>query len=199
MIDVANLDFDYPERPLLRKVNFSVNPGQLLHLRGANGTGKTTLLKLIAGLLQPSNGEVCYQSVSIVKDRASFQRNLCYIGHKSGISQLLTVKENCELSLRKDHEVDLSSILQKFSLADFADVTCSSLSAGQRRRVGLLRLLFTEASLWLLDEPLNALDQEGIYALMHCIEEHLAQRGIVILTSHQALTLPSNIYLEYNL
>jgi heme exporter protein A len=199
MIEVINLDFDYPERSLLRAINFSLKPGQLLHLRGANGAGKTTLLKVLAGLLQPTAGDIRFQGLSISADLSFYQRHLCYVGHKTGVSQLLTVRENCELSLRKERNVDLKNLLQQFSLHEFADVPCSHISAGQRRRVGLLRLFITDASLWLLDEPLNALDQEGITALIDSIKKHLAQQGQVILTSHQALPLQGVNYLEYNL
>jgi heme exporter protein A len=199
MIEVSNLDFEYPERPLLRKVNFTLEPGELLHLRGINGAGKTTLLKLLAGLLEPTRGEIRFNGTSIHRNRAAYQQNLCYIGHKIGISQLLTVQENCELALRQEREILGSEVLERFALQGLEEVPCSQLSAGQRRRVGLLRLLLTNASLWLLDEPLNALDEQGVYSLMNVIEAHLAQKGMVILTSHQKLPFTGDNYQEYKL
>lgn len=198
MLEVNNVSFDYADKPLLHNVQFSVPAGHLLHLRGNNGTGKTTLLKLLSGMLRPLSGDICYQGQSIWQDLAVYQDAICYVGHKAGISQLLTVRENCRFALRHNpHQLSLEALLQRFALSGLEDVLCGVLSAGQRRRVGLLRLLMSDASLWLLDEPLVALDHDAVGLLMNCFSEHLNKGGQIILTSHQTIPLLNNHCLEY--
>lgn len=199
MLDVRAISFDYQDKPLLEQVNFSLAPGKLLHLRGANGSGKTTLFKLLAGLLQPNEGKIFYEAEPIQRDLVSYQRKLCYVGHKTGVNPLLTVKENCYFDLHWERRVlTLDHLLEGFGLQAFADEPCYLLSAGQRRRLGLLRVMMTDASLWLLDEPLVALDARAIQTLMICLENHLELGGQVILTSHQSLPFRQP-YQEYSL
>lgn len=198
MIELINLDFDYADTPLLNGVSFTLNTGCLLHLRGKNGAGKTTLLKLLAGLLHPTHGEIRYQGHSIAINRTAYQQNICYVGHKPGVSQLLTVRENCSFELQRSPDlVSFDALLERLSLLDYSDVPCNLLSAGLLRRVGLLRLLMSNASLWLLDEPLVALDQDALDMVMIFIKEHLKRGGQVILTSHQRLPLSGENCLEY--
>ena len=200
MLNVNSLLFDYPDITLLKDITFRVDVGCLLHLRGSNGSGKTTLLKLLAGLLKPIEGFICYGGRSIYDDLSSYKRNICYVGHKTGASQLLTVRENCQFDLQRDrHGLSFSELIRSFSLDGLEDVECSLLSVGQRRRVGLLRLLMSDASLWLLDEPLVALDKQTIVSLTKFIQLHLARGGQVVLTSHQNLPLRRENYVEYHL
>jgi heme exporter protein A len=197
MLDLSALSFDYHDKPLLTEVQFSLAAGQLMHLRGANGAGKTTLLKLLAGLLQPIEGEIRYDGEDINKNLGAYQRKLCYVGHKSGINPLLTVRENCYFDLHWGRRLlTFDYLIEGFGLQDLSDEPCYLLSAGQRRRVGLLRIAMTDASLWLLDEPLIALDADAIETLMTCLENHIEQGGQVILTSHQNLPLRQTC-LEY--
>lgn len=200
MLEVINLDFDYPDKRLLQGVQFTVNTGYLLHLRGNNGTGKTTLLKLLAGMLRSTQGEIYYRGHLITKNLASYQQQICYVGHKTGISQLLTVRENCRFELHRDRcLLPFDELIRAFSLQGLEDVVCGMLSVGQRRRVGLLRLLMTDASLWLLDEPLVALDKDAIAIFMTVLNKHLSQGGQAVLTSHQPLPIRQENYQEYNL
>ena len=200
MLAVKNLDFDYPDKVLLSGIQLSVETGCLLHLRGGNGTGKTTLLKLLAGLLIPLRGEVLYRGLSITDDVAAYQRNICYVGHKTGVSQLLTTRENCRFELHRSRCVlPFDELMTSFSLQGLEDVACGLLSVGQRRRVGLLRLLMSDAPLWLLDEPLVALDKDAIAILITSLDMHLASGGQVVLTSHQDLPLKQDNYQEYSL
>lgn len=205
MLDVINLAFDYQDQPLLNKVAFHVPVGGLLHLRGRNGAGKTTLLKLIAGLFYPHQGEVQFLGQNITKDRPAYQRQMCFVGHKAGINPNLTLRENCYFDLhyapatvnindRFDKIEELASI---FKLEHHLDVSCGLLSSGQRRQAGLLRLWFSDAKLWLLDEPLVALDKHAITQVMDKIATHRKQGGGVLLTSHQQLPLNSSDYEEY--
>ena len=198
MLEVNHLDFDYPDKRLLQHIEFKVNVGTLLHLSGGNGAGKTTLLKLLAGLLRPSDGEIRYRAQSIWNDIAAYQQHICYVGHKTGVSQFLTVRENCRFELRRDSAlISFDALIQTFALQGLEDVVCGLLSVGQRRRVALLRLLMSDASLWLLDEPLVGLDKDAIAILMTILKQHLEKDGQVILTSHQRLPLRQEDYQEY--
>lgn len=198
MLDVIDMSFDYPDKSLLHHVQFSLGAGKLLHLRGHNGAGKTTLLKLLAGMLRPTQGEVRYQGRSITDNLSEYQQSICYVGHKAGVSQVLTVKENCQFDLQRGkHSIPFEALINRFSLTGLEDLPCGLLSAGQRRRVGLLRILISNASLWLLDEPLVALDHDAVAILMTCFMEHLDKGGQIVLTSHQALPLQNSICQDY--
>jgi len=198
MLTVSDLNFDYSDRRLLHGINFSLAKGELLHLRGKNGSGKTTLLKLLTGLLRPCQGEIVFAGHSIYEDIATYQRNICYVGHKSGVSQLLTVRENCRFELSASTSIcAFDELIRSFFLDGMEDMPCGLLSMGQRRRVGLLRILLSNASLWVLDEPLVGLDEPTLNVLMDCLTQHLVQGGQVVLTSHQALPEPLPHYREY--
>ena len=200
MLEVADLYFEYPDKQILQGVQFSVNRGTLLHLRGENGAGKTTLLKLISGMLQPEQGDIYYDGCSIWDDIAHYQQTLCYVGHKSGISQLLTVRENCRFELPGNQSaIPFAEIMALCGLEGLEDVLCGLLSVGQRRRVGLMRLFMSGALLWLLDEPLVALDNKAIDILIKALDMHLARGGLVVLTSHQMIPLKHDSYQEYHL
>ena len=198
MLDVKHLNFDYPDKPLLNNVQFTLPAGQLLHLRGHNGAGKTTLLKLLAGLLYPTEGEIHYKGHVITDNRAEYQQSICYVGHKAGVSHVLTVRENCQFELQRGkHSMPFDALIERFALNGLEDMPCGLLSVGQRRRVALLRILMTNASLWLLDEPLVALDQDAVTVLMDCFNDHLNQGGAIILTSHQSLPIQNRACQEY--
>ncbi len=198
MLDVINLSFDYQEQPLLNNVAFHLPVGGLLHLQGANGAGKTTLLKLIAGLYRPLEGEIHFSQKNIYQDLAQYQREICFVGHKAGINPSLTLRENClfDLHYKQQPVEDLAAI---FKLEAHLDYPCALLSAGQRRQAGLLRLWMTNAKLWLLDEPLVALDERALDIIMNKIEAHRKQGGAVLLTSHQKLPLDPVDYQEHRL
>lgn len=188
MLDVCGLTFNYQYQPVLKDLRFKLETGRLLHLRGDNGSGKTTLLRLLAALMHPAGGDIYFNGQSIYKNISDYQHQLCYVGHQSGLSPLLTVRENCLFDLHWPRSKEsLDDLLIRFDLQRFADSQCAYLSAGQRRRVGLLRLAMTDALLWLLDEPLVALDQHALDTLTQLIRIQLQRGGMVILTSHQAL------------
>ncbi len=188
MFDVAGLSFDYSDDYVFHDVNFSLEPGCLLHVRGKNGAGKTTLLKLLAGLLHPTDGEIRFRGDSIWDNITDYQRLICYVGHKSGVSQALTVREQVYFDLKQTSDSpDFDVLIKRFALEGLDDTLCGLLSAGQRRRVGLLRTVMSNALVWFLDEPLVALDDDAVTILMSCISEHLEKGGQIILTSHQPL------------
>lgn len=188
MLKVSGLSFDYEDVPLLNQVSFTVKPGQLLHLRGKNGVGKTTLLKLLAGLLQANAGQILFGGQLIQGALAAYQQNLCYLGHKPGLSGLLTIRENYRFGLYAQDKMDhFENYLHQFDLITIAEKPCNQLSLGQRRRASLLRLMMSDAQLWLLDEPFTSLDTEAVAMVMQKISQHLKGQGMVIMTSHQDL------------
>lgn len=178
MLDVRDLQFDYGDKPLLQNVNFELEAGAVLHLKGANGAGKTTLLKLLAGLLYPTEGEIQYKN----------KKSICYMGHKAGVNTHLTPREHTRFDLEsKLSDALIDDMLVRLRLHDLQDTPCGLLSAGQRHRVGLLRLLSADALLWLLDEPLVALDQASMNILGDILLAHVDAGGAVVFTSHQPL------------
>lgn len=197
MLQLFKLAFDYQDLSLLNNVNFSLDAGDLLHVQGANGAGKTTLLKLLAGLYHPTEGSIIYQGQAIHNNLAQYQRDLCYVGHKTGISPFLTIKENCYFDMHYQQQTDVTALVSHFKLTTYLDIPCGMLSAGQRRQVGLLRLWCSKAKIWLLDEPFVALDESSLTILMNKIQAHREQGGIVILTSHQNLPLEKEFYKRY--
>ncbi len=186
VLEVCDLGFDYPDKSLLRQVRFVVTPGTLLHVQGDNGVGKTTLLKLLAGLLSPSTGDLRYAGTSIYNDLNLYQKQICYVGHRTGVSQRLTVREYCQFDL--NGVVRYEERLCSLGLNGLENVLCGLLSQGQRRRVGLLRLGVTEAPLWLLDEPFAGLDKDSTGLLMSQIKTHCSIGGQVVVTSHHPLS-----------
>ncbi|WP_133130803.1 cytochrome c biogenesis heme-transporting ATPase CcmA [Legionella yabuuchiae] len=199
MLEVHNLDFDYPDKSVLKNIQLSTGAGTLLHLRGENGSGKSTLLKILAGLLVPDHGQVLFYGKNIYEDRPTYQQQLCYVGHKPGISPWLTVAEHCRFDLycsSLDKPL-IDEVIANVGLQGMENRLCGLLSAGQRRRVGLLKLHCSEHPLWLLDEPLVSLDQTAIAMLTDCMARHLNRGGAIIMTSHQAITLSDIPYEEY--
>ena len=200
MLDVIELDFDYQEQPLLKKVSFHLSSAGLLHLRGANGAGKTTLIKLIAGLYQPLQGEIRFTGHNIANHLVAYQRQICFVGHKTGINPYLSLRENCAFDVHyRDTDINIEELVSIFKLESHLDSPCGLLSAGQRRQVGLLRLWMSDAKLWLLDEPLVALDDTALSIIMDKMEQHRKQGGAILLTSHQNLPIGSADYQEYHL
>lgn len=198
MLAVANLSFNYHDKPLLKSIQFNLPTGKLLHLRGNNGSGKTTLLQLLAGLRYPQEGEIRYNGHLISDDLQNYQRQLCFVGHKLGFNPNLTIRENCFFDCDEGPKnASLEDLLLKFNLQGLDNLLFYALSAGQKRRAGLLRLALSQANIWLLDEPLVTLDKDTIVQLMSLLKNHLLQGGQIILTSHQALPLDGVDCLEY--
>jgi heme exporter protein A len=178
------------QRRLFQHVSFVVNPGELLWVQGANGSGKTSLLRLLCGLMRPEAGRVSWCGHEVGKVREQFHADLLYFGHAAAIKDDLTALENLRFSLvqagvRAD-PISARTALGEFGLGQRIDVMARALSQGQRRRVGLARLALARAKpLWILDEPLTALDREAAELVRGHLEEHLRRGGSIVLTSHQ--------------
>lgn len=189
MLEVKNLTAIRGERILFESLSFKINVGELVQIEGRNGTGKTTLLRILAGLGESECGEVFWRQSKIQSDRESYHHDLLFLGHQTGIKRELTPLENLHFYLavhqQKLEESALFQALAKVGLAGREDVPVLQLSAGQQRRVALARLWLSKKMLWILDEPLTAIDKQGVKTLEALFINHTQQGGIVILTTHQ--------------
>ena len=179
------------DRCLFADLNFSLNSGQIMQLAGPNGAGKTSLLRIIAGFSVPDEGAVLFQEQPISKYYEEYARELLFIGHKTGVNTQLSAVENVRHWLQINgyiNEPDLYPILAQLGLVGLEDVPVRMLSAGQQRRVALVRLWLSDAKLWVLDEPFTALDKSGVAFLQQRFTEHLQAGGAILLTTHQDLT-----------
>lgn len=209
LIHAENLSLIRGQRLLFQRLTFTLQRGQAIHLSGGNGSGKTSLFKVLLGLLSADSGTLQVLGKSVADVERDDYRQLLYLGHQTAIKHELTVLENLRLnSLLFDEvkatEAQLKHALSAVGLAGFHEQLVGKLSAGQKRRVMLARLWLTvsesktEKALWLLDEPLAALDVEMIGRLQGLIDQHLSLGGAVIFTSHQSLSLsnsPQSLYL----
>jgi heme exporter protein A len=177
------------ERRLFSGVSFEMRAGELLHIVGPNGCGKTSLLRVLCGLTLPETGEVYWRSKKLHRNRADFHASTCYLGHRESLKADLTAEENLvfQLGLRAWlSREQIHAALDNVGLTKQRDVPARSLSAGQKRRVSLARALASGASLWVLDEPYTNLDIAGRELVDRMMSEHLARDGLVLLVAHQA-------------
>jgi len=183
------------ERTLFTDLDLQVSAGEWLHIRGENGIGKTSLLRLLAGLTAPAAGSISWNDQSIVADASEYHRNLLFLGHRDSLKEDLTAFENLSIVTALDgvtvSEDEILFALHRFGLRGREDLPVNCLSAGQKRRVLLARLLLRKAKLWILDEPFNALDVRAVEMLSELIGEHIAAGGMAIMTSHQEIPMPN--------
>ncbi len=189
MLEIVDLECVRGDHLLFTGLNFSVNKGELLHVKGANGSGKTSLLRMVCGLAQPESGSINWTGTKISKLGEEFRAELTYIGHLNGVKDELTVLENLNISTMlsgvSHSEAALVDALEKMGLGERIDLPAKVLSQGQRRRVALARLLLSKTGLWVLDEPYTALDIAVIGVLQQVIAQHLQRGGMALLTTHQ--------------
>lgn len=184
MLICENLCCERDELRIFSGLGVCLSKGALLLVRGANGCGKTSLLKILAGLLPCAEGEVQWQGRPTHGD-AQFLGELTYIGHRGGVKAECTVEENIRF-WAEAHQTDMliPAALRYFDLEDKRDVPCWQLSAGMQRKVALTRLIVAPTSLWLLDEPTNFLDDASVKLVSTLIEARIAQDGIVVVATH---------------
>lgn len=196
MLEVSNLHLWRGDRHLLRGVNFTLFGGQVLQLLWPNGTGKTSLLRCIAGFLHAEEGRLQWQGKPVAADRDEFHWDLAYLGHETALKGDLTAFENLHYSCALREPVDaarLRASLDRVGLAGIdPDQPVRSFSAGQQRRVALARLSLWGARLWLLDEPASNLDAAGQKLIVDLLQGHIQAGGMAILATHQAIELPGS-------
>jgi heme exporter protein A len=186
----ANLACRRGERLLFSALNFTLAPGQALMLRGPNGSGKSSLLRLLAGLLPASEGSLTWRGRDAAKDRAGYRADLAYLGHLDALKPQLLLRENLQFwADLVGATVPVENALAKVGLGPCADFPAQHLSAGQRRRFGLARLLLKPVPIWLLDEPSTALDSGGQRLVLDLIARHQAAGGIAVISSHDDLAV----------
>ena len=195
MLEIEGLSVEREERFLFSGLSVKLSSGEALHIVGKNGAGKTTLLRAVCGLTSSAAGTIkwCDQDVTVFREE--FCSNLLYLGHKNANKTELNCRENLKLALGVQSVLDdeISDALHEAGLGLLSHLPARFLSQGQQRRLSLARLLLTKAKLWVLDEPYVALDYKAIEWLDFQLERHLKNQGMLMLTSHQALTLSSDV------
>ena len=177
------------ERLVFAGLDFALPPGGALVLTGPNGSGKSSLLRLMAGLTRPEAGTLAWNGAPIAEDPAAHRARLHFIGHLDALKPVLSIAETLRFWAGMRGGADVAAGLARFRLTALADWPCRLLSAGQRRRLALARLVASPAPLWLLDEPANGLDAEALANLLAAVEAHRAADGAVVLSTHTKLAI----------
>jgi heme exporter protein A len=180
------------DRHVLKGVSLRLGPGELLHIAGPNGAGKSTLLRVICGLLRPEQGAVSWAGIAIADNPAAYHAALAYASHEPALKADLTALENLRFAVglkRRVADAQLQAALFEAGVAACAELPARVLSAGQRRRVALARVLAVQAALWLLDEPYTNLDASGAELLSRLLERHVDGGGSALIVAHQTLVL----------
>lgn len=190
VLQLNNIAYQRPEIALFSGLSLTIEKQVCLLIQGKNGSGKSTLLRLIAGLLPLQAGTILFNQQDISTIKASYQQALHFLGHLNGLKLDLSVEENLKLyaALQQvDIEASLSKVLQAFQLSEKANTAIKYLSAGQKRRVALCKLALLAKPIWILDEPLTALDKHSQQFFINLLQAHLAHDGIAIISAHHDL------------
>jgi heme exporter protein A len=165
----------------------------MLLVEGHNGSGKTSLLRILTGLKMADEGEIYWHETAISESDSNYYERVIYVGHHDGVKRELTCLENLRLvqAMGNPSAIDLDDALEQVNLYRYGDTPVSNLSAGQRRRLALARLVVTEADLWILDEPYTSLDKVSMVLFQTMFEMHLKQGGIIVMTSHHDIDMPA--------
>jgi len=188
-LQVNNLSCIRDDRTLFTGINFSLHPGQALLLEGKNGSGKTSLLRILCGFREADSGEILWCNRSI--EDSSYYTDMAYVGHLDGIKKELTVLENLKfaMALSGSSTYSITEALSRVQLSGYEDALLQTLSAGQKRRLSLARLLITQKKFWILDEPFTSLDKHGIALIETLMIAHCQSGGMIVLTSHHNVNL----------
>lgn len=193
MLEVCNLACSRGDHRLFSGLNFTLYPGQILQIKGANGSGKTSLLRTLCGFMLPDEGHVSWRGEDIQGMKEDYYAQMIYLGHLNAIKDELSALENLRISAglagRQLTEKEAIAALRRMGLKGRERLPVKVLSQGQRRRVALARLLVNDAVLWILDEPLTALDVGAVTLIEALLGEHLQRQGMVIFTTHQPLNV----------
>mgnify|MGYP003960956697 FL=1 len=183
---VNNLSCQRGYKLLFENLSFELNSGEVLKISGPNGSGKTSLMKILAGLNSFETGSIEYDNIKINSEK--YNLDFLYLGHLAALSPELSCLENLKYTMRLGNDsldLDFSDALKKVGLEKFENELVGKLSAGQKKRIALSLLFITQSKVWLLDEPFSALDSQAIKIIESRIEEHCNSGGLCILTTHQ--------------
>jgi len=179
------------DRLLFEQLDISLDAGQMLVVEGPNGCGKTSLLRILTGLRLADGGEVLWRGQPIDRLAGDYFEQVNYVGHHDGVKHELSCLENLRLAraMGAPSSDDLDDVLEQVNLYAYGETEVGSLSAGQKRRLALARLLATEATLWILDEPFTSLDKASMTMFVAVFESHLQRQGMIVMTSHHDISL----------
>jgi heme exporter protein A len=200
-LEADGLECIRDDRSLFSDLAFRLEVGQALLLEGRNGSGKTSLLRILCGIRLPDAGRVSWCGTDINRLGPDYHEHTAYVGHRDGIKQDLTPLENLAMAraLGKPSGTRLEAVLEQVDLYGYEDVLTRNLSAGQQRRLALARLLVVDAPLWILDEPFTSLDVHGIGLIEGLLETHTRNGGMLAMTSHHTVNLVNTPVHQINL
>ena len=200
--EIKNISCIRGNKLLFKNLNFKLNNKELLVIKGANGSGKTTLLKILSGLLKPISGSIIVnkKDMNLLKDE--YFKYFEYIGHENAIKSALTVRENLNFYLKIKNDLtkkNFEKAIKIFNLKNLLDIKIENLSAGEKRRISLSRLILSNSKIWFLDEPTNGLDKINTVNFFKILKQHLQLNGLAIVASHDDIKIKNkNINLSVN-
>jgi len=193
LLQTRDLSCTRNDRLLFEHLDIGLEAGQMLVVEGPNGCGKTSLLRILTGLRLDDGGEVLWRGEPIDRLAGDYFEQVNYVGHHDGVKHELSCLENLRLAraMGVPSQLDLDDVLDRVNLYAYGETEAGSLSAGQKRRLALARLIATDAMLWILDEPFTSLDKASMALFSGMFEQHLLQRGVIVMTSHHDISLPT--------
>lgn len=197
-----NLSCIRDDRTLFSSLSFRLEPAQTLLVEGRNGSGKTSLLRMLCGIRMPDEGSISWNGRDIFKLSTDYLGSIAYVGHKDGVKLDLTARENLGVAMRlgnPNQKISIETALDAVFLSGFDDVPARKMSAGQQRRLALARLLVTQSQLWILDEPFTSLDRHGIEVIENLIKKHLSDDGMLVMSSHHSVSLEKQCVVRIDL
>lgn len=188
-LTARNLSCIRQDRLIFKNIGFTVNPGEVLWVKGKNGAGKSSLLRMIAGLLKQAKGDILWQGEDVTVNPDGYQGQFRYIAHQDALKTVLTGQENLNFWAGYTGSDAVTLALNEFELQKIADIPVGIMSAGQRKRTNLARLIACPAPLWVLDEPVSSLDVHYIDLFKNQLTKHVKAGGMALLATHQDLDL----------
>lgn len=193
-LTISQLAFSRENQCFFKNLNAELHPGEILQIRGENGSGKSTLLRILAGLLAPEEGQIYWNQQCILKENDAYKKVIRYLGHRNALKSYLSVHENLKLAeALQSQGISLEKIMEECHIGHLQKKQVEQLSAGQLRRVSFAKILLNPGKIWILDEPLTALDQQGQAWLTALFAAHLQKNGLIIIATHQNLMLENPI------